>query len=44
MDAQIACQQQQIEAVMAALSQRALGAHLATEEAKLAQLEAERPP
>ncbi len=46
MDAQIARQRQQIEAVMAALGtvpgSKALGARLATEEAKLAQLEAER--
>ena len=46
MDAQIARQRQQIEAVMAALvtvpGSKALGARLATEEAKLGQFEAER--
>jgi len=46
MDAQIARQGQQIEAVMAALvtvpGSKALGARLATEEAKLRQLEEER--
>jgi hypothetical protein len=46
MDAQIARQRQQIEAVMVALvtvpGSKALGARLATEEEKLAQLEAER--
>jgi hypothetical protein len=46
MDAQIARQRRQIEVVMAALvtvpGSKALGARLATEEAKVAQLEAER--
>ena len=46
MDAEIARQRQQIEAVMAALvtvpGSKALGARLPTEEAKLGQLEAER--
>ena len=46
MDAQITRQRQQIEAVMAALvtvpGSKARGARLATEEAKLGQLEAER--